>query len=281
MRQPLEKATEAFPGPQGCLLSELGKVLRWTFKNDFVEPLPELVLLLCVISVASHNFLNIGASDLFSSLTWNLDVLLLIFVGIGGAMSYSMALERGQLAQQFLSLRTSRTKFVLLKWTSLFIIFVALALPLDFAAFFLYMGYFPSLPAYSAWPDAPMLTFLIAVLEQMIFLAFLNSLVMAISFSIQRTTVSLLIFLAVGLFSAGYLSLGSVPIPDYLRLGYGDYLIVSSFSAYGFDLLYRPAAVVAASMPTVADLLALAYRSLGAFALFVVGLWGLVRADLD
>lgn len=263
-------------------MGNLLKVLRWTFKNDFVEPLPELVLLLGVVEVASHNFLGQGGtSGQFSNLTWNLDVLILIFVAIAGVMSYSLALERGQVAQQFLSLRVSRAKFVALKWASVFVVFVVFALLLDFVALFLYLGYFPNLGSYSGWAEAPGLSFLIMIGEQLVFLAFLNSLVMAISFGIRRTTVSLMAFLAFTLFTAGYLSFGSTIIPKYLQLGYGDYLIVNNFSTWVFNVLYRPAAVALATTPNLTDFLALAYRGVGALALFLAGLAFLVRADLD
>lgn len=257
------------------------KVLRWTFKNDFVEPLPELVLLLGVVEVASHNFLGLGTTGQFDNLTWNLDVLILIFVAIAGVMSYSLALERGQVAQQFLSLRVSRAKFVALKWASLFVTFVAFVLILDFVAFFLYLGYFPNFGSYSNWAAAPVFVFALMVGEQMLLLAFLNSLVMAISFGIRRTTVSLLVFLAFTLFTAGYISFGSTIIPQYLQLGYGDYLIVNSFSTYAFNVLYRPAAFALASAPDLTDCLALAYRVISAVVLFFAGLALLVRADLD
>jgi len=255
--------------------------LRWTFKNDFVEPLPELVLLLGVVEVGSHNFLGQGTADQFSNLTWNLDVLILIFVAIAGVMSYSLALEKGQVVQQFLSLRISRAKFAALKWASLFVIFVLFILLLDFIAFFLYLGYFPTFGSYARWADAPALSFLIMIGEQLVLLAFLNSLVMAISFGIRRTTVSLLVFLAFTLFTAGYLSFGSAIIPEYLQLGYGDYLIVNSFSTYVFNMLYRPAALALASAPDITDYLALAYRVISAVVLFFAGLALLVRADLD
>ena len=255
--------------------------MRWTFKNDFAGPLPELVLLLGVVEVASHNFLAQGTTGQFDSLTWNLDVLILIFVAIAGGMSYSLALERGQVAQQFLSLRTSRARFVALKWASLFVIFVVFSLLLDFVAFFVYLGYFPNFVSYSAWTDAPALAFLIMVGEQLVLLAFLNSLVMAISFGVRRTTVSLLVFLAFTLFTAGYLSFGSTIVPNYLKLGYGDYLIANSFSTYIFDALYRPATIALSASPDLTDYLALAYRAISAVVLFSAGLVLLVRADLD
>ena len=257
------------------------KILRWTYKNDFVEPLPELVLMLGMVSVVSHNFLDQGTSGLFASLTWNLDILVLIFVGIAGVMSYSLALERGQIAQQFLSLRVSRARFVFLKWASLFVIFVVFVLLLDFVAFFLYLGYFPNLGAYPNWGESPGFTFLIMIGEQLVLLAFLNSLVMAISFGLRRTTISLLVFLAFTLFSAGYLTFGTSLLPQYLQLGYGDYMFVNSFSTYTFSLLYRPTSVVLSTAPTLTDYLALAYRVTGALVLFFTGMAFLVRADLD
>ncbi|MCL4355186.1 MAG: hypothetical protein JRN56_03295 [Nitrososphaerota archaeon] len=262
-------------------MGDFAKVLRWTYKNDLVEPLPELVLLLGVASVASHNFMNRGTSTVFENLTWSLDILILIFVGIAGVMSYSLAMERGQIAEQFLSLRVSRAKFVVLKWTSLFAIFVIFALLLDLLAFFLYLGYFPNVGAYSNWGDSPGFTFLIMISEQLVLLAFLNSFVMAVSFALRRTTVSLLVFLAFTLFSAGYLSFGTSILPQYLQLGYGDYLVVNAFSTYVFSLLYRPEAVALSTAPAMTDYLALAYRVLGASVLFLTGLAFLVRADLD
>ncbi|MDG7008633.1 MAG: hypothetical protein JRN06_10410 [Nitrososphaerota archaeon] len=262
-------------------MGDFAKVLRWTYKNDFVEPLPELILLLGVVSVASHNFLSVGTSDVFESLTWNLDILILIFVGIAGVMSYSLAMERGQIAQQFLSLRISRARFVVLKWASLFAIFVIFALLLDFVAFFLYLGYFPNLGAYSNWGDGPGFAFLVMIGEQLVLLAFLDSLVMAVSFALRRTTVSLLVFLAFALFSAGYLTFGTSILPNYLQLGYGDYIVVNSFSTYVYSLLYRPAAVIISTAPTLTDYLALAYRMIGAVVLFFAGMAFLVRADLD
>jgi hypothetical protein len=262
-------------------LSNLLRILGWTYKNDFVEPLPELILLLGVVSVASHNFLGQGTSDLFSRLTWDLDIIILVFVAIAGVRSYSQALERGEVAQQFLSLRISRAKFVLLKWLSLFIIFVIFALTLDAVAFVLYLGFFPSVGSYSAWGDAPVLTFLVMLTEQIVFLAFLNSLVMAVSFGLRKTTVSLLVFFAFTLFSAGYLVLGSTFLPDYLQIGYGDYIAVNGLSTYAYDLLYRSAQVAQSSTPAMADYLALVYRALGAVILYFAGLGLLIRADLD
>lgn len=257
------------------------KVLKWTYKNDFVEPFPELVLLLGVVSVSSAYSLSFSVTNEFASLTWRLIILILIFAAIGGVMSYSFALERGQVAQQFLSLRVSRARFAMLKWVSVFVIFAAFALLFDFIAFFLYLGYFPSLSAYNFWGDAPAFAFLFMVGEQLVLLAFLNSLVMAISFGLRRTTISLLTFLVFTLFSAGYFPIGSASIPDFLRLGYGDYLLVNGLSTYVFELLYRPASQALASAPTTTDYLVLAYRAVGAVVLFVVGVGLFMRADLD
>jgi hypothetical protein len=231
--------------------------------------------------VASHSLLGLGTSDDFSSLTWNLDILILIFVAIAGVMSYSLALEKGQLTQQFLSLRVSRARLVVLKWMSLFVVFVAFAMLLDFTSFFVYLGYFPNLSAYSNWGGAPTYDFLIAVGEQLAFLAFLNSLVMAVSFGLKKTTLSLLVFLAFALFSAGFLTFGVATIPAYLQLGYGDYLIANGFSHFVFSLLYRSGPEIAASTPALVDYLGLAYRGAGAIVLFLVGLGLFVRADLD
>ncbi|MDG6964179.1 MAG: hypothetical protein JRM74_00555 [Nitrososphaerota archaeon] len=257
------------------------KVLRWTYKNDFVEPFPELVLFLGVVSVTSVYSLGLDTTEVFAKLTWSIIILILIFAAIGGVMCYSLALERGQVAQQFLSLRVSRARFAALKWVSVFVIFAAFALLFDFIAFFLYLGYFPSLGTYAFWGDAPAFAFLFMVGEQLVLLAFLNSLVMVISFGLRRTTISLLVFLAFTLFSAGFFPLGSASIPDFLRLGYGDYLFVNGLSTYVFELLYRPASQALASAPTATDYLALAYRAVGAVVLFVIGVGLFVRADLD
>ncbi|MDG6920994.1 MAG: hypothetical protein JRN59_05640 [Nitrososphaerota archaeon] len=217
----------------------------------------------------------------FAELTWKLIILILMFVAIGGAMSYSFALERGQVAQQFLSLRVSRAKYVLLKWTSVFVVFAVFALIFDFIAFFLYLGYFPNLGAYTIWGEGPSFAFLFMVGEQLVLLAFLNSLVMAISFGLRRTTISLLTFLVFTLLSAGYFPLGSATIPDFLRLGYGDYLFANGLSTYTFELLYRPASQALASAPTTTDYLVLIYRAVGAVVLSLVSVVLFVRADLD
>jgi len=261
-------------------LGDFLKVFRWTYKNDFVEPFPELVLLLGVVSVSSSYSLGFDATNEFAKLTWNLTLLTLIFAAIGGVMSYSLALERGQVTEQLLSLRVSRARFVALKWASVFVILAVFALLFDFVAFFLYLGYFPNLGAYTIWGEAPGFAFLIMVGEQLVFLAFLNSLVMAVSFGLRRTTISLLAFLAFTLFSAGYFPLGSAAIPDFLRLGYGDYLFVNGLSYYAY-LLFASSPQALVSAPTTTDYLVLAYRAVGAVVLFIISVGLFVRADLD
>jgi hypothetical protein len=246
-----------------------------------VEPFPELVLFLGVVSVTSVYSLGLNTTEVFAKLTWVLIILILIFAAIGGVMCYSLALERGQVAQQFLSLRVSRVRFAALKWVSVFVIFAAFALVFDFIAFFLYLGYFPNLGAYSLWGDAPGFAFLIMIGEQMVLIAFLNSLAMALSFGLRRTTISLLAFLAFTLYFAGFFPLGSAAIPDFLHLGYGDYLFVNHLSTYAFELFYRPAAQAMTLAPNTTDYLTLAYRAVGAVILFVVSVGLFVRADLD
>lgn len=196
-------------------------------------------------------------------------------------MSYSLGLERGQVTQQFLSLRISRARFVALKWASLFVIFSTFALLLDAVAFFLFGGYFPTPETYSSWGSAPALTFFIMLVEQLLLLAFLNSLVMAISFGVRRITISLLVFFFFALYSSGFLTFGTNILPDFMRLGYGDYLVVNDISAYVFDLLFRPVAQALANAPTLMDYASLAYRGVGAVLLFLVGMGLLVRNDLD
>jgi hypothetical protein len=246
-----------------------------------VEPFPELILLLGVASVSSIYSLGLDSTNAFAKLTWSLIILILIFTAIGGVMSYCSALERGQVAQQFLLLRISRAKFAVLKWVSVFAIFAAFALLFDFTAFFLYLGYLPNPVEYSLWGEAPGFAFFIMVVEQLVLLAFLNSLVMAVSFGLRRTTISFLVFLAFTLFSAGYFPLGSVAIPDFLRLGYGDYLFVNGLSTYTFEVLYRPGSQALAFSLTTTDYLVLIYRAVGAIVFFIVSVTLFVRIDLD
>jgi len=258
------------------------RVLKWSYKNDFVEPFPEIVLFLGVVLIASNSFLDVaGATNLFVNLTWKSILILVIFVGIGGIRGYSLALEKGEITRQMLTLRVSRTKFIFLKWLSLFVIFFAVLLSVDAVAFFVFLGYFPSVTVYTLWGAAPVMVFALVLAEQVLLLLFLNSLVMLISFATRRTTVAMLVFLAFALFTAMPYSFVSSGIPNFLQLGYGDYTIVNGLSSYIYDLLYRPSAIAAAASPTMEVYLALIYRVLAGLGFFAVALQLFKGVDMD
>jgi hypothetical protein len=258
------------------------RILKWSYKNDFVEPFPEIVLFLGIVLIASNSFLDVtGTTNLFVSLTWKSILIIVIFVGIGGIRGYSLALEKGEITRQMLTLQISRTKFIFLKWLSLFAIFFAVLLSVDVVAFFVYLGYFPSFAAYALWSTAPVMVFALMLAEQVLLLIFLNSLVMLISFATRRTTVALLVFLAFTLFSAMPLSFVSSGIPNFLQLGYGDYTIVNGLSSYIYDLLYRPSALAAAASPTMEVYVALIYRVLAGLGLFALALQVFKGVDID
>lgn len=264
-------------------LGDFARLLLWTYKNDFIEPFPEIVLFLSIVIVVDQSFLY-GvdvASGVFANISWNLILLIIIFVGIGGSRSYGIALDRGEAVHQMLALRIPRWRFAFLKWLALFVTFASILLVVDFVAFFVYLGYFPSVSAYSLWGGAPLVTFGLAVGEQLALLFFLNSAMLMISFGVKRTTASLLIFLVFALLAARLYAVGPPGILGDFQLGYGDYNIVNSFSTYLFTLFYRPASQLANSSPSIDVVVGLLYRVLGGLILLLGGIQLFRRSDLD
>lgn len=242
-------------------MSTLLRLLKWTYVNDLVEPFPEIVLFLSVVVIASNNFISsTAATDMFTTLTWKLVLLIIILVAIGGTRSFSFALEKREIVYQLLGLRVSRWRFAALKWLSLLIVFFSIVVVVDVVAFVEFLGYFPPIAEYSLWGSSPAFIFAFMVGEQLLLLAFLNSLVMLISIGSRKTTSSLLIFLVVTLFSAlPYLFISS-GFPDYLMLGYGDYQILN------------PASLASLFGPNEEFYFAVLYRAGGAIVMFVVSL---------
>jgi hypothetical protein len=266
--------------------SNLFKVVSWTIKSDIVFPFLEIVLAVSLYIILTKNPLSSSASsDLFTNLTWDLIYLIVIFVGIAGARGYAIALERGEIGRQMIGLRISRTKIILLKWLSIQLVSFVLILAVDIVAFFWVEGYFPSPAAYSIWGSAPLVAFLVMVLEQFLLIAFLNSLSAAVSLVLKRTIVSLLIFFIVTLLGVQLYVVGSTVTGgpfSYLQLGWGDYNIVmdiTNYLYYGF-LNYNPlsASFLHLSLQFYVGLI---YRVLGAIALLWISILAFRRADLD
>jgi len=251
-------------------LGNFTEVLRWTIKNDFVEPFPEIVFFILVLIVATNNFVSVGGTeDLFANLTWKTIIILIVLVGIGGTRSYSQALEKGETATEMLTMRVSRVRFAILKYFSVFLTLSGIILAVDFFAFFEFLGYFPWISVYSTWGSAPVASFVVMFLEQLVLLFLLNSLIILIAFCVKKSTVTLLVFFTFGLFWAMPSIFTPSVVPGYLQLGYGDNQIANQISQFVFVLLYRNTpAMIALTTPDATAILSFAYRGcVGALAL--------------
>jgi hypothetical protein len=260
------------------------KILGWTLKCDIIFPFPEIVLAVSIYIILRGNPISdTASSDTFTNLTSNLIYLIIIFVGISGARGYAIALERGEFSRQMIGLSISRTRIVILKWFSIFILCLLLLLAVDIAAFFSTLGYFPYVNSYTVWGSAPLLAFAVMIGEQALLLAFLNSLSSAFSLIIRKTTVSLLVFFIATLLGVQLYMVGTTGGPlEYLQLGYGDYYIVMdsvNYIYYGF-INHTP---ISASFLQLSEqfYVGLAYRAVGAIALLGVSILSFMRADLD
>lgn len=263
--------------------SQVLKVLGWTLKNDVVFPLPEIVLAFSLYIVLAKNSLTDTApTDVFENLTYDLIILVILFVGIAGARGYAIALERGELSRQMIGLRISRTRLLVLKWISVFILSFAILVTIDIAAFFSLVAYIPSISTYSVWGSAPLLAFAIMVGEQAILLAFLNSLSSTLSLAIRRTTVSLLVFFLVAFLGSQLYVVGTTGEPlSYLQLGWGDYKIVLDATQYAYYSIFNHNLVSAFGGLTEQFYIGLAYRTVGIVLLLAVSFYSFKRADLD
>jgi hypothetical protein len=262
-------------------MGRLLESLRWTAKNDMSEPFLELVLLVTVYQVASNVAIHVvDISSDFSNLSWITIYPILFLVGIGGVRSFSQAAERGELARQLIDHKTTRVRFLASKFLSFYIVSFVPLLVIDFIAYLEFEGYFFQLP-YTQLGTDPTLFFLVTVLGQALLLLFLDSLVLALSVFLRKTTVVLFAFLAITILGV-YLYAASPPISvKYLQLGYGDSVIANDFGGYleyvltfGFSGLHLP--VLSQSF-----LIGVAYRLIGGTMLLVASLFWFRRTDLD
>jgi hypothetical protein len=254
------------------------KITKWTFTNDLVVPFPEIVLFLFVILAASSTPLDAVEADSFlSTVSWEIIYILILFVGIAGIRGYSIALERGEIARQMITLRMSRLRFAFYKWLSLYSLLAVFLLIVDFVVFLLYFAFFPAPSFYIQWGEAPLFTWILMVAEQMLLLFFLNSIVMLISFAVRRSSsVALLVFFAFALLGTQLSTLG-LNLSDYYQLGYGDYQIVNALSSYLLRLYEHSSATL--SSDTI--LSGVAYRAIVGAACFAIALWLVERIDMD
>lgn len=263
-------------------VANLLKVLGWTLKSDIVFPFLEIVLFVSIFIVLTKNSLSGTAStDMFESLTSDLMYLVILFVGIAGARGYAIALERGELSRQMIGLRISRGRIVILKWLSIFTLSFVLLFAVDLAAFFSLVAYVPYISDYIFWGSAPMVAFAVMVGEQIVLLAFLNSLSAALSLAIRRATVSLLLFFIVGFLGLRLYVTGTTGGPfAYLQLGYGDYGIVLEATQYLYAAIFNHS-LVSGFLLTEQFYVGLAYRAVGAVVLLAISIYSFSRADLD
>lgn len=266
------------------MMGKLSGYLKWTFQNDMVPPFAELVLFLMVFSAVSSYSLD-GQVTLtrYFSLTWNLAYIIILLVAISGARAFPLAIERGEIARQLVSGRTSRLGFVLAKFLTFFSSTVMLILVADVVALCVYMGYFFSPSAYISLGTASLVNWGIAVLEQLLLLFFLDSLAMALSLLTKSTTVSLLLFLVVTLIGVNLYEAGLPGWAVNLQIGYGDYNIVSAISSYLFSIAYEPGNIAMRSQtaPGIPVLIGIIFRLLGGLVLFLVSLFRFNTMDLD
>ncbi|MDG7009086.1 MAG: hypothetical protein JRN06_12825 [Nitrososphaerota archaeon] len=264
-------------------MKDFVSVLKWTFKNDFGEPFPELLVFLFVFVVATSNFIDAqGTDELFANLTWRVIIILIIMVGIGGMRSYSQALERGEMGLEMLNLRASRVRFAFLKYLAVLLIFAVILLVVDIVGFAEFLGYFPSIQYYSMWGSAPTATFAIMFLEQLLLLFFLNSVIFLIALAVRRPTVVLLGFFVFAIFLAMPSTFTQLKVPEYLQLGYGDYEIVNQLSGFFFVLFYRnTASQIHIFAPNTVAVFSLIYRGSVGVAALVSALQIFKKADMD
>jgi hypothetical protein len=262
-------------------MGRLLESMRWTFKNDFSEPFLELVLLIVVYLVAVEPAIHVGdISARFSNLSWTTIYPMIFLTGIGGIRSFSLAAERGELARQLIDQKLTRTLFLASKFLSFYVLTFVPLLMVDLVAYLEFKGYFFHLPYTQLGTDFT-LFFLVALLGQALLLFFLDSLVLALSVFLRKTTVVLLVFFAITILGVS-LYVTNPPISlKYLQLGYGDFLITNDLAGYleyvltfGFSGLHLP-------VLTQAFFFGVIYRVVGGVLLFMASILWFRRMDLD
>lgn len=250
-------------------------IMKWTFQNDMMPPFLEVILFLMAYLATSSYSLDSGATlTTYSYLSWNLIYVMIFLVAISAVRSFSMATERGETSRQMMSGYTSRVRFVLAKFFSLYLCTAALLLVVDVIALFVYMGYFFSPSVYISLGSASLVVWGLAVLEQLLLLFFLDSLAVTLSLLTRSTTVSLLLFLVITLLGVNLYRAGLPGWSVNLQLGYGDYNIVNTVSEY----LFNPRSN---APPDFSIYVGVVYRAAGSLVLLLTSLFRFNTMDLD
>ncbi len=258
---------------------------RWTFQNDLAPPFLEVALLLLVFIAGSRYTLSAeSAVTRYEYLSWDMIYVIIFLVAISVVRSLTIAIEKGETARQLLSSdSSSRTRYILSKFLSLFTLTFLLVLAVDVVALAIYMGYFIAPAAYGSLGSAPLLDWGFAVLEQLLLLFFLISLAMALALVTRSTAITLLVFLVVTVVGVNLYAAGVPGWASAIQLGYGDWKIVNNLAEYAFTVAYAPW-----NRPQVAQLMlntslwvGVFYRLLGGAVLLVVSVLRFRRMDLD
>jgi|GEM_PF-724695 ABC-type transport system involved in multi-copper enzyme maturation permease subunit len=265
-------------------MGKFSGIMKWTFQNDMLPPFVEVILFLLVYLATSSYVLEVQSTlTMYYSLSWNLIYVIIFLVAISAVRAFSIATERGEISRQLMSGYTSRARFILAKFLSLYALTVVLLLVVDVVALFVYMGYFFSPSVYISLGTASLANWGISIMEQLLLLFFLDSLAMALSLLTKSTTISLLLFLVITLLGVNLYRAGVPGWAVNLQLGYGDYNIVNSITSYLFYITYEPnnTAMATQLAPGVSVYVGIIYRLLGGSILFLISLFRFGTMDFD
>ena len=261
-------------------LVRINELMKWTFKSDFSEPFVEIVLFLFVGIGASRGFLEATAvSDMFAILTWNLIYPIIFLVAIGGARSFALSQEHGEIGRQLIMQGQRRIVFLAEKFLCLYLLSAALLIIADGVVFLEYLGYFFSPLVYPNLLTDPVIAWSATILEQLMLLFFLDSLILFLGVTIRKTTVVLLVFLAVTILGVSLYVTSPPSWAADLQLGYGDYNMTNLLNQFLYADFYR------VSKPTIAVggaiFFGLIYRFAGGVLFLVLSFLRFMKMDLD
>lgn len=255
------------------------ELVRWTYWNDMVAPFPEVVIFLLVYLAAANTILTPGGRVYaYENISWRLLYPLLLLVGLAGARAYASAIESGEASRQLLMANLNRRRFLLEKFTALFILEFALLIVADLVYLFEYLGYWPALQFYSEWAAAPLLAFGISLLEQALLVFFLNALIALVCVGLRNTNLSLLVYLAFSLAGAYFYEVNSPLILRFIQLGYGDWGIVNQLYPAMYSLLYYGGGLSGLS---AAFYVSVVFRGVGGACMLAAASLIFGRIDLD
>ncbi len=247
--------------------------------------MPEIAVFLLVYLAITFNQVDAGNVLARSqNVTWDMIYMIVILSGIGGVKAFSIALDKGELVREMVASGSSRIRFLLRKFFSLYLLTLLLVFLADVAVLVVFMEYYFSPEVYSsALGTAPLVTWGVAVAEQMMLLFFLCSLIAFLSFASKSTAVSLLVFLAITIIGISFYRISLPTWAGYLQLGSGDYSIVNRVSQYLFFALFQSGNRVelAEYAANAQLLLGVAYRLVGGAVLLLAALVRFNRMDLE